>query len=178
MRDSLKLNASPVAGQLVENPSAGVATGVVDGGDGALQALVSTLVGGPVDDSAKTEYNEHAVRLADLNKAISTGKKTKAKPGELLPPNIEEVPLLENLVSIEGIEHTKGNQILEIVNFSNNKVTNTGAIKAVALLNREPVEGLDFKLAKSVREVNLTRNSIEDNVGLQLAAASDDKIVL
>ena len=39
MRDSLKLNASPVAGQLVENPSAGVATGVVDGGDGALQAV-------------------------------------------------------------------------------------------------------------------------------------------
>ena len=39
MRDSLKLNASPVAGQLVENPSAGVAMGVVDGGDGALQAV-------------------------------------------------------------------------------------------------------------------------------------------
>ena len=148
------------------------------GGDDALHALVTTLVGGPIEDPAKAEYNEHATRLLDLNKAISTGKKPKAKPGELPPPNIEEVPLLENLVSVDGVDYARGNRILEIVNFSNNKVTNTGAVDVVALFNRDSIDGLDFKFSKSVREVNLTRNSIEEDAGLRLAAVSDDKIVL
>ena len=42
----------------------------------------------------------------------------------------------------------------------------------------EPVDGLDFKLAAAVREVNLTRNGIDDDVGVELARVSEDKVVL
>lgn len=147
-------------------------------GDGTAAAAAATLVGGPVDDAAKAAHEAALGRLADLNKAIASGKKPKAKPGELLPPNVEEVPPLEPLVSAGGADYARGNKALEILNLSNNKISDDGARAALAAFSREPVDGLDFKLAAAVREVNLTRNGIDDDVGVELARVSEDKVVL
>ena len=98
---------------------------------------------------AQAAHEAAAGRLADLNKAIASGKKPKAKPGELrpparerarararrggarrtagaprrLPPNVEEVPPLEPLVSAGGADYARGNKALEILNLSNNKIS-------------------------------------------------------
>ncbi|KAH8091629.1 hypothetical protein JL720_5941 [Aureococcus anophagefferens] len=135
-------------------------------GDGTAAAAAATLVGGPVDDAATAGRHKRA--------NFPTSKAPIAAMFHSLPPNVEEVPPLEPLVSAGGADYARGNKALEILNLSNNKISDDGARAALAAfaapaLSRraraggrardagEPVDGLDFKLAAAVREVNLTR---------------------
>ena len=199
-------------------------------GDGTAAAAAATLVGGPVDDAAKAAHEAALGRLADLNKAIASGKKPKAKPGELRPPARERARARaaaardvargarfpDRGAAAQAPAERRGGAAARAARVGRRRGLRAGeqgprdpqpleqqdqrrrrargprgllargsgaarGARARATRARdagEPVDGLDFKLAAAVREVNLTRNGIDDDVGVELARVSEDKVVL
>jgi len=145
-------------------------------GDKCFATLIDTLLTSEVDEKGKIEVAAYASRLEELNKSISSGKKLKAKPSKALPPNIEEVPLLES-VTINQVHFLKGNNILKSINLSNNTISNAGARHAIEALTKKNVTGLNFELDDFSFDITAVRNKIDREHSAELFQISDSRIL-
>jgi len=142
-------------------------------GDEFFASMVRMLVGSEVDEDTRADFTKYASRLIDLNKSITLGKKSKGKP-DSRPLHVEEVPLLEAIITVNDAYYFKGNRILETINLSSNTITKEGAKRAIGHLARIPIAGPPPQL----REVNLTRNHLNSDQGTELRHAFNNRIVI
>jgi len=147
-------------------------------GDESFVALLDTLTGFEMNEQIKAEFLEHKSQLTDLNKYITSGRKSKAKAGAFIHPNNEEVPLLESIFTVDEVEFIKGNSFLEIINLSNNMITNKAARSAMAILDMKPDRSPELRLSAALREMNLSRNAINEELGARLSMASRERIII
>lgn len=146
-------------------------------GDGSFKALLDMLIGSEINELEKAEFIEHASQLIDLNKYIMSGKKLKPKAGALLPPNDEEIPLLENILTVNQVDIIKGNRFIETINLSNNKITDKAARAAIEAFQVRP-DLPELGMNASFREMNLSQNGIDNKLGIKLSLASRERVGL
>lgn len=138
---------------------------------------LSMLIGSEINELEKAEFIEHASQLIDLNKYIMSGKKLKPKAGALLPPNDEEIPLLENILTVNQVDIIKGNRFIETINLSNNKITDKAARAAIEAFQVRP-DLPELGMNASFREMNLSQNGIDNKLGIKLSLASRERVGL
>lgn len=145
--------------------------------DGTFIGLLDTLTGCEISGETKADYHRYASRVTELNKLIASRKKTKAKSTEEIPPNVEEIPALRSIFTVDQVDFFPGNHVLEMVNLSCNDITDKGASLAIKRLSRQSVCGLESQpLPQSTWEIMLANNQIRQDLGGSLSHSYSNRI--